>query len=206
MRGHPAVGLVASLQVQLLIIVCEGFGEFSAGAVLREAERDGFCVLADEAAHEGEFLFGSEVAQDFIALAGYLYRDLIGHGGGRRAGAGGVGEDVQVGEGQFCDETAGGFEFGGGFAGESGHDVGADGGGGQGGANLFNLFAIVPGTIFAVHAAEYGVTAGLQGDMRVFGNARRGGEERDEFGSPIHGLDGGDAQFFELGLVEDGGD
>ena len=131
---------------------------------------------------------------------------LIGHGGGRGAGARGVGEDVEVGEGQVGDEAAGGVEFGVGFAGESDHNVGADSGGGHGGANLLDLLAIVPGTILAMHAAQHGIAAGLQWHVRMLGDPRRRGHQRDEFVGPIHGLDGGDAEFFEPGFRKDSAD
>jgi len=67
------------------------------------------------------------------------------------------------------------FEFGIGLAGEAGHDVGADRGGGMAARNFLNFFAIVPGSIFAMHAAQDGIAAGLQGDMGMLGDARRSG-------------------------------
>jgi len=79
---------------------------------------------------------------------------------------------MQVGERQVSDEAARSFEFGIGFPRESGHDVSANRGGGHGSTNLFDLLAIVPGTIFAMHAPEHSVTAGLQGHVRVLGNTR----------------------------------
>src|ERR1700688_3716585 len=144
------------------------------------SERNGLQLFPYKGSHKGLFFFGGEIAQDFVALAGDVDGNLIGHGRCRRTGAGGEGEDVQISEGQVFDEAAGGFEFGVGLTGESGHDVGADGGDGHGGVNFFDLLAIVPGTIFAVHAAKHGVTAGLQRDVRVLGDARRGGDEGDE--------------------------
>ena len=54
--------------------------------------------------------------------------DLIGHRGGFSTGAGGVGENVEVGEGMALDEVESGGVIGFGFAGEAGDDVGAQGG------------------------------------------------------------------------------
>jgi len=168
------------------------------------SERNGLQLFPYKGSHKGLFFFGGEIAQDFVALAGDVDGNLIGHGRCRRTGAGGEGEDVQISEGQVFDEAAGGFEFGVGLTGESGHDVGADGGDGHGGVNFFDLLAIVPGTIFAVHAAKHGVTAGLQRDVRVLGDARRGGDEGDEIVGPIHRFDGRDAKLFQSSFGENG--
>ena len=85
---------------------------------------------------------------------------------------------MQVGERQVFDHAARGFELGVGLAGESDHHVGADRGGGHGGANLFDLLAIVPRTIFAMHAPQHRVAAGLHGHVRMLGDARRRGDQR----------------------------
>jgi len=77
---------VASLEIELLIIVGEGFGELSGGAIVHDAESDGFEPLAEERPQEGEFFFGGEVAEDFVAFAGHVHRNLMGHGGGGSAG------------------------------------------------------------------------------------------------------------------------
>ncbi len=205
-RADPPIGLVAPFHVRLLIIVGKSFGELGVATSVDGVQGDGLQRLSDECLHKGELLFGGKVAQDFIALAGDLHGNLIRHGGGGGTGARGVGEDVQISERQVCDEAAGGFEFGVGFAGESSHDVGSDGGGGHGSANLFDLLAIVPRSIFAVHAAEHGVTARLQGHVCVLGDARGGGHEGNQVVGPIHRLDGGDAELFESGIGEDGAD
>ena len=129
-----------------------------------------------------------KIAQDAVALAGDMNRNLVWHGGCGRPGSCRVGEDVQVGKRQFFDDAARIFKFSVGFCGETDHDVGADCGGRHGGANLFNLFAIVPGAISAVHAAEDGIAAGLQRHMRVLGDACALCHEGDELIGPIHRL------------------
>ena len=167
------VGGVASPQIELLIIVGQGLSELSVGAVVYDAERDGIEWLAYERLHEGLLLGGGEIAQDFVALARDVDWNLIRHGGGWSARARGVGEDVQISEGQVFNQAPRGFEFGVGLAGKSHQDVGANSGSGHGGANLFNLLAIMPGTIFAMHAPQNRVTAGLQRHMRMLGDTRR---------------------------------
>ena len=60
-RADPSIGFVPSAYVQLLIIVGEGFGELSGGAVvrnivrniMRNVERNSFEGFAYERPHEG---------------------------------------------------------------------------------------------------------------------------------------------------------
>src|SRR5581483_2734165 len=161
-------------------------------------------LLADEGAHELSFLLCCEVAKDVVAFARNFYWDLVRHGCSRRARASRECEDMQVGERQVFHHTVRLFELRLGFAWESDHYVRANGGCGHGGANFLDLLAIVPGTIFAMHAAEHGITTGLHGNMRVLGDARRSGHQLDEGVGPVHGFDRGDAEFFERCVVEDG--
>ncbi len=98
------------------------------------------------------------------------------------------------------------LEFSFGLAGKAGHHIGADRGGGHGGTDLFDLLAIVPGTIFAVHAAKHGIAAGLQRHVRVFGDARRRGHQFDQFVAPVHGFDRTDAEFLQRRFGQDGAD
>src|SRR5260370_41458777 len=88
--------------------------------------------------------------------------NLIRHGSGGSAGTCGICEDVQVSEGKLFNHTTRFFKLGGGFAGESHHYVGSYGGRRHGGANLFKLLRIMPGTLFSVHTPEYSVDARLQ--------------------------------------------
>ena len=77
-------------------------------------------------------------------------------------------EQVQITEGQRANEGDGLLELGFGFAGKAHHDVGAQGQLRAGGAQQRgNLFGVVPGAVAAVHAAQHGVGAGLQRQMRV---------------------------------------
>jgi len=132
--------------------------------------------------------------------------NLIRHASGGSAGACGICEDVQVREGKLFNQATRFFKLGGGFAGESHHDVGSDGGRGHGGAKLFNLFAIMPGTIFSVHAAKYGVAARLQRDVRVLRDARRAGNQGDKVVGPVHRLDRGNAKLLQRCFFENGAD
>ena len=59
-----------------------------------------------------------------------------------------------------------------GLAGEADHDIGPDACGGHGSADLLDFLSIMPGTIFAVHAAQDGIATGLHGHMRMFGDPR----------------------------------
>ena len=60
----------------------------------------------------------------------------------------------------------------------------------------------MPGTIFAMHAAQHSITARLQGHVRMLGDAPRGSDQFDQFVGPVHRLDARDAEFFELRFQE----
>ena len=118
---------------------------------------------------------------------------------GGSAGSRGKRKQVQVGKRLGGDEVVAFLEERVGFAGESDHDVGADGGIGQQRADLCEALGVMPGTIAAVHAAEDGVGSRLQGQMRVGGQPRMlsGGEfavEVQQVARPVHGLDGAEAK------------
>ena len=72
--------------------------------------------------------------------------DLIGIERGLRAGTHGVRENVEVGEREAVDEVERGGVICGGFAGETGDDVGADGGVGEMFANEFDAAGVVFGS------------------------------------------------------------
>ena len=61
----------------------------------------------------------------------------------------------------------------------------------------------MPGPILAVHAAQNLVAAGLQGNVRVLGDARRRCHQPDQLVGPVHGLDRADAQLLQRSAVED---
>src|SRR2546422_6896060 len=94
-----------------------------------------------------------KMAENPVALAGDVQRDLIWHSGRWRPGSRRVGEDVQVGKRQIFNGAVRLFKLDVGLAGEANHNIGADGGSRHGGANLFNLLAIVPWTVAAIHSA-----------------------------------------------------
>ena len=78
-RAHPPIRLVPSAQTQLQIVVGERFGEFAVGIVADDVQRDRVDASADEAAHERQLLLGRQLAQDAVAFAGDVHRDLIRH-------------------------------------------------------------------------------------------------------------------------------
>ncbi len=152
--------------------------------------------------------FGSEIAQGC-----HPFRDDWGRDGrlgvespGSGAGAGRKRKQVQVAERETANELDCFVEFAFGFAGEACHDIGAEGEIWSGGAKERGDFlGVVPGAVAAVHAAKHGIRAGLQGKVRMAGQASSTvfGHEGDEIGIPIHGLDGTQAETREVGLVED---
>ena len=92
---------------------------------------------------------------------------LIRHGGGLRAGPDGVGEDVHGGKAAFLDKRQRLGELLLRFAGEAGDQVGGDG----------RAVKVLPqqrhgliepgGVVFAVHAAQRVIAAGLHGQVEV---------------------------------------
>src|ERR1700679_2442849 len=172
----PLVGCMMSLQEELLIVVGKSFSQCgSSGSgnsfdFTRRTQRYGIHRFSDEATHKGELFVGSEIAQNFIAFARNVDWHLIGHHRGRRAGPRRESEDVKISEREFCDEAARGLEFCVRLAGKSNHYIRANSGGGYGLANFFDLLAIVPWSIFAVHAPQHRIAARLQRNVRVPGN------------------------------------
>ena len=186
---------------------------------------DGGESAAEEAGAEGEEFFGDEGTEGGHAVV----HDASGDGvlavefRGGRAGSRGEWEEMEVGEGLRGDEVVALAEERVGFAGESDHDVGADGGVGEKLANRGEFFGVVPGTIAAVHAAEDGVGAGLEGEVGVAREARHSSGQRmadsvqgggfcckfaveaEKVGGPVHGFDGAETEAGETGLGEDGG-
>lgn len=183
------------------------------GHFFRRGQRDGTQVFADEFCPKVEVLSLGQGAQ-----GGHAFGDRCD--GNRvvavelpsgRAGAGRKREQMQVGEGLGGDEVAALLEERVGFAGETDHDVGSDGRIGQCGADGDGSLRVVPGAVAPVHFSEDRVRPGLQRQVGVRRQARMlaGGEfskEGEQFGSPVHRLDGAEAQAREAGLAEDGGD
>ena len=96
--------------------------------------------------------FGFGEGAEFAGAALYCGGgDLVGSRGGFGAGAGGVGEDVEVGEGVVVDEGERGGVVGFGFAGEACDDVGADGGVGETIVDESEAAGVVFGAVPAVH-------------------------------------------------------
>ena len=153
-------------------------------------------------AEGGGFGFG-ERAEFAGAAFDDLRRDLIGVRGGFGAGAGGIGEDVKIGEGTLFDEGESGGVIGIGFTWEAGDDVGADGGVGEAVVDQLDAAGVVLGAIPAVHGGENAVRGGLERHVEVFGHAAGAGEEFDEILRDVLRLDGADAEPFEGSFVQD---
>ena len=171
-------------------------------------ERDRVELGADETAAVCVDFFGSEISQGC-----HPFRDDWGRDGRlgvecprSSAGARREGEQMQVAEWETANELDCFVEFAFRFAGEACHDIGAKGEIGPGSAKeRGDFFGVVPGAVAAVHAAEHGIRAGLQGKVGMAGQASSAvfGHKGDEVGVPIHRLDGTEAKTREVGLVED---
>src|SRR4029077_14425389 len=90
--SDPTILFMAALQSQLQVVATQGLGEicsFSAAFPGRSprlgyffflpAESDSFDSLTDKAPHEGMLFFAGEIAEDAIALAGDVDRNLSRH-------------------------------------------------------------------------------------------------------------------------------
>jgi len=119
------------------------------------------------------------------------------------AGALGIGEDVQVGEGPLCNETQCGGVVGFGLAGEPGDDVGADSSMGKAFVNEFDAAGVMFGAVPAMHGREDAVRSGLQGHVEVGRETLAGGNEIDEGERNVERLDGADAEALDGSFVED---
>jgi hypothetical protein len=129
--------------------------------------------------------------------------DFVRKCGGFGARALGKRENVEIGEGEALDEGERGGVVVFGFAGEAGDDVGADGGVGDAVVDEFDTAGIVFGAIPTVHRGQDAVGGGLQGHVKVLGDALGPSEEIDEVLGYVEGLDGADAEALDGGFVED---
>src|SRR5215472_14754435 len=157
-RIPPTVGRMNAPETELEVVVCKGLGP---GRRLRvqpgsctPPQSNGGNGLARERLHERVFLSRREIPQDAVALAGYRFGNLNGEGGGRRPRPGGISEHMQVSEWEVFDQPAGFLEFGFGLAREPDHHVSANCRVWHGRTNFQDLFHVVCGTVFAVHAAK----------------------------------------------------
>src|SRR5436309_14167081 len=99
---HPLVCLMPSLDLDLQIIVAEGFAHF--GATFRQCDR------LDCSSHKGttkrEVLLRSQIPQFPISFSRDLDGDLVRHGGCGCAGARRICEHMEIRKRQLCDEAA----------------------------------------------------------------------------------------------------
>ena len=94
---------------------------------------------------------------------------------------------MQVAEGKAADELQVSSNSRSVLAGKADHDVGAEGQLGAGGVKQGRDFlGVVPGPVAAVHAAQHGVGAGLQRQVRMAGEAGAAefAHQSDEIGDP----------------------
>ena len=167
-------------------------------------ERDDVEFAADEAAAMDAGLLGGEGAE-----RGHAFFN-----GGRRYGGGGVkrparrarprrkGKQMQITERQRADEGERLLKLVISLAGETHHDICAEGEIGAGGPQERRDFVrVVPGPVTAVHAAQHGVGARLQRKVGVasetatrFERASELAQEPDQLVVPVHRLDGAEAQ------------
>ena len=153
------------------------------------------------AAEGGGFFFreGAEFAGAALdGGGGDVVRKLVSFG----ARALGEREHVEVGEGETFDEGQGCGVVVFGFAGETGDDVGADGGVGKAFMDELDAAGVVLGAIPAVHSGENAVGGGLQGHVEVLGYAVGGSEKIDQVLGDVEGLDGADAEALDSGFIE----
>ena len=158
---------------------------------------------ADLRAAEGGGFGGGEGAKFAGAALDDVAGKMVCECGGAGAGAGGIGEDVEVGEGAGFDELQGGGVIGIGFAGEASDDIGADGGVRQAVVDEFDAAGVVFGAIPAMHGSEDAIRGGLQRHVEMGSDAIGRSEEFDEVLGDVERLDGADAQALDGSFVED---
>lgn len=207
-QAERAIGGVRAFELDGEKVVGQGGGAALGGELGRGVEGEGGQGLAEELAAVRAGFFLAEAAETGHALVEERGGDgrLAMEGLGRGSGTGREGEEVEIAEGKLTEQGEGLVEFAVGFAGEADENVGAEGEGGPGGLEQsLDLGPVVPGAVAAVHTAEQGVGAGLEGQMGVAGQARAAevGQKGDQSGIPVHGLDGAEAEQGQGGLVED---
>src|SRR5258706_15939955 len=115
---------------------------------------------------------------------------VVGESGGTGTGADGIGKNVEITKRAGIDEIDAGCVVRFGFAGETGDDVGSDGGVRELFTDEVDTTSVVLGAVPAMHSGENFVGGGLQGHVEVFGKARRRSEERHHVACDIERLDG----------------
>ena len=158
--GDGLVGGEMCVEFDREEVICEGEDAAAGRERCRRVQGERGERRADELLAVGLLLLLGELAQGGHAV----FNNGEWHGvgcvecPGARVGARGERKQVQIAEGQGAKEAEGLVELAIGFTGEAGHDVGAEGERGTGGAKeRFNLLLVVPGAIAAVHTAQDGV-------------------------------------------------
>ena len=153
-----------------LDVSCEGggVGNFHTDVVVGEAvhgsgargvlEKDG-TGLTDVGGIELVELLVAEGKEPLAALVLFLGTDGVGNLQGTGAWTLGVGEDVELADGQGLDESVGLFEVVGGLAARADNDIYADEAVGKELLDVFHSVAEEGGVVAAVHELENGVAA-----------------------------------------------
>src|SRR3990172_6257642 len=126
---------------------------------------------------EGEKLLLAELPQNAVAAGLGLGGNLVGHSRRLRAGTAGIGEDVEVADGELVKEMAGIFERRLGLTGKADDHIDPDGDPRHRLVEGLHHLAEVPRSITAGHPSEDLVVATLQGQVDIATEAGRSAEE-----------------------------
>ena len=129
--------------------------------------------------------------------------DFVRKLGGLGAGALRKRENMEIGERARFDEGQCRGVVGFGFAGETGDDVGTDGGVREALMDEFDAAGIVLGSVPTVHGGEDAVGAGLQGHVEMLGDAIGGSKKIDDVLGNVERLAGADAEALDCCFAED---
>ena len=120
--------------------------------------------------------------------------DLVGHGGGFGAGAGGVLEGEGGVEPGLLDQVERVGEVGFGLAREPDDDVGGEGDAGDGGAEVGEDLQVAAAAVAAAHQAQDPVRAGLEREVDVLAQGAAGSHGLDHVVAEVLGVGAGEAE------------
>ncbi len=135
-----------------------------------------------------------ELEEALEAVFDHLGWDLVGHGGGFGAGAGGVLEGEGGVEPGLRDQVEGVGEVGFGLAREADDDVGGEGDTGDGGAEAGEDLQVAATAVAAAHQAQDTVRAGLEREVDVLAQGTAGGHGLDHVVAEVLGVGAGEAE------------
>ena len=120
--------------------------------------------------------------------------DFLVHAQSGGIGPVGIGEDVEVGDGEAVDKGFALLESHFVLAVETGNHIGGDAGMGHHFLDVFDTAGKKAGVVAAVHHFQHFVGTGLEGDMEMGKEGARGGDKVDYFFGNEVGLDAGNAE------------